>query len=210
MSGDVATVPVCIIDMACRKKKEEETLKPSTIHWWIVSTYQSTFWRSREHPTLLLCLGINSTDPPWLHNSALDGDMEKRCGNLPDKCWRKVFLPSRCHRAAWRCWWSWRWWAASALSDQRKVPRACWASCLWFQPVPVESHPARSFGHHSLAGVSGLAEQQKHKKCTIKQNKKNCSIWGEFDRLKSQNCLSFYCFLKMKTHQNQQLIISRV
>lgn len=32
MSGDVATVPVCIIDMACRKKKEEETLKPSTIH----------------------------------------------------------------------------------------------------------------------------------------------------------------------------------
>lgn len=79
---------------------------------------------------------------------------------LPDKCWRKVFLPSRCHRAAWRRWWSWRWWAASALSDQWKVPRACWASCLWFRPVPAESHPARSFERHSLSGVSGLVEQK--------------------------------------------------
>lgn len=64
--------------------------------------------------------------------------------------------PSRCRRAAWRCWW-WRW--RRAASEQRArwtAARASGASGLWSRPAPAECRPARSSGRRNLAGASEL------------------------------------------------------
>lgn len=92
--------PVYAFELIMWPVEKKKTLLASTIYWRMVSTYQSTFRRTREHPTLLLYLGINSAEPHWLHNGALAGDtVEISVINVDARCSYRV-VATELHGAA--------------------------------------------------------------------------------------------------------------